>query len=117
MLKELRKIAGINSKDPYVGEVAAAGKDEFRQLVQNERRIELCFENHRFFDIRRWMLPLEVINTPVKGVTIQKVGDTFTYEFDKVVETRNYQDYMYYGPIPEAEVNSTNGLILQNKGW
>jgi hypothetical protein len=24
---------------------------------------------------------------------------------------------MYYGPIPEAEVNSTNGLILQNKGW
>ena len=117
MLKELRKRAGINSKDPYVGEVAAAGKDEFRQLVQNERRIELCFENHRFFDIRRWMLPLEVINTPVKGVTIQKVGDTFKYEFDKVVETRNYQDYMYYGPIPEAEVNSTNGLILQNKGW
>ena len=48
------------------------------------------------------MLPLEVINTPVKGVTIQKVGDTFTYEFDKVVETRNYQDYMYYGPIPEV---------------
>ena len=67
MLKELRKRAGINSKDPYVGEVAAAGKDEFRQLVQNERRIELCFENHRFFDIRRWMLPLEVINYTCKG--------------------------------------------------
>lgn len=63
------------------------------------------------------MLPLEVINTPVKGVTIQKSGDTFTYNFDKIVERRNYQDYMYYGPIPETEINSTNGLILQNKGW
>lgn len=72
MLKELRKRAGIDSADPYLGEMASAGKDEFRQLVQNERRIELCFENHRFFDVRRWMLPLEVINTPVKGVTIQK---------------------------------------------
>lgn len=53
MLKELRKRAGIDSADPYLGEMASAGKDEFRQLVQNERRIELCFENHRFFDVRQ----------------------------------------------------------------
>ena len=47
----------------------AAGKDAFRELVRNERRLELCFEGHRFWDIRRWNLPLD---HTVEGVKITK---------------------------------------------
>ena len=116
-IKELRRRAGIDEPDKYVVEVAAMGKDKFRDLIQNERRIELCFENHRFFDMRRWMLPLDILNAPVKGVVIKKTESGYIYDFNNIVEMRNYKDYMYYGPIPDNEVKSTNGVILQNKGW
>jgi hypothetical protein len=54
-------------QDKYRTDLAAAGKDAFRDLIRSTRRIELCFEGHRFWDIRRWNLPLD---HTVKGVRI-----------------------------------------------
>ncbi|HAZ04320.1 MAG: hypothetical protein A2W90_23255 [Bacteroidetes bacterium GWF2_42_66] len=116
-LKAIRKRGGIPVADPYATEQALAGKETFRSLIQNERRIELCFENQRFFDIRRWALPLNSLNEPVKGVTVTKNGSTFTYNFGVNIENRNFKDYMYYGPIPASEIQSANGIVKQNKGW
>ena len=114
VIKALRHRAGINAygSDPYLEECAQS-KEKMRELIRNERRLELCFENHRFWDLRRWQAPL---NTPVKGVNITANSDgTFTYNYVDV-EQRNYQDYMIYGPIPFSEVQKFSNL-QQNDGW
>ena len=79
-----------------------------RQLIRNERRLELCFEGFRFFDLRRWKADL---NETARGVNI---SDGVYNPFD--VETRSYRDYMYYGPIPYSEVLKFSEL-QQNAGW
>ncbi len=112
-LLEVRRRANIDQPDEYLEEVSAS-KDDFRELVRNERRVELCFEDHRFFDIRRWMVPN--LNVPVEGMRITKEesGD-FTYN-RFVVLTSNYDDHMYFGPLPFDEVLKMP-LIEQNQGW
>lgn len=66
----------------------AQSKDSFRKLIQNERRLEFTFENHRYFDMRRWVLPL---NEEVEGVTVTRKEDgTFSFKVQKV-EQRKYE--------------------------
>lgn len=89
-------------------------KDGMRKLIQNERRIELCFENKRFWDLRRWLMPL---NETVMGMRIDRNKDTGVLSYSRiVVEERKYSDYQYYGPIPRAEVLKWSNL-QQNRGW
>ena len=83
-----------------------------RELIRNERRLELCFENKRFADLRRWKAPIDVAAV---GVQIKKDSGTTTYKAFKV-EDRNYKEYMYYGPIPQTEIQKWTNL-RQNKGW
>lgn len=112
VIKALRKRAGVAvSADPYLEECASS-KDKMRELIRNERRLELCFENHRFWDLRRWKANL---TESAKGINITNVGGVPTYKtFD--VEARDYKDYMIYGPIPYSEVLKWSNL-LQNDGW
>ena len=89
-----------------------------RELIRNERRIELSFEGFRFWDIRRWNL-VDAMTAEVKGMSIvsSKDGDNTTYTYTVVpVEKRSYKDYMIYGPIPYSEMVKFNQLS-QNKGW
>lgn len=89
-------------------------KDGMRTLIQNERRIELCFENKRFWDLRRWLLPL---NETVMGMRIDRDDNTGELTYTRIeVEQRKYSDYQYYGPIPRTEVLKWSNL-KQNKGW
>jgi hypothetical protein len=78
-LGEIRERAGIDSdpntagyQDDYLDDRANAGQDAFRELVHNERRLELSFEGHRFWDIRRWNEPL---NHTVRGINITASED------------------------------------------
>ena len=111
VIKAIRQRAGITGNDPYL-EACATSKEEMEKLIRNERRIEMCFENKRFWDLRRWKANL---NETVKGVDVKQSGGTLTYNYFEV-ETRNYADYMYYGPIPEGEVLRW-GNLDQNAGW
>ncbi len=63
VIKSLRERAGICAgvDDPYLNE-CAQNKDKMRELIRNERRLELCFENHRFYDLRRWQVDLNKLN-------------------------------------------------------
>jgi len=101
--------------DPYLIEVADAGKASFDALVKNERRIETCFEGLRFFDLRRWTTDLTELNKDVHGAGITQNADlTFTYNLNSVVEGRSYSSA--YLPIPYSEILRMSKLV-QNEGW
>ena len=114
VIKALRERAGIcvGTTDPYLNECAAS-QEKMRQLIRNERRLELCFENHRFWDLRRWKASL---NETAQGVSITTtVAGTLDFKYVEV-EPRTYQDYMIYGPIPYSEIIKYSNLS-QNDGW
>ena len=100
-------ITGVQGSDAYLEE-CAADQAKMRELIRNERRIELSFEGHRFWDLRRWQMPL---NEVAKGVRIS--NNTYEY-FD--VDTRLFSNYQWYGPIPYTEVIKFSNL-QQNDGW
>ncbi len=116
VIRDIRVKAGLNAStsNAYVNEVAALGKDEFRKLIQNEIRLTFAFENFRFFNMRRWLLPL---NETVTGVKVTKVNDT-TFQYEKKdVEKRMFNDIKYYYlPLPYDEISKSPGLI-NNMGW
>ncbi len=121
VIKAIRQRAGLATNaigqplpegDAYLEE-CAADKARMTELIRNERRIELCFENKRFYDLRRWLLPL---NEPVKGVQIDRNGDVLTYTILNVEDRVFDNSYQCYGPIPKGEILKWSKL-KQNKGW
>jgi hypothetical protein len=80
-----------------------------RELIRNERRLELSFEGHRFWDLRRWDLSL---NETAKGYFF----DGSNYIEIPSVEIRNYQPFAKYMPIPNDETLKFPA-IEQNSGW
>ena len=113
VIKAIRNRAGITD-NAYL-DACATDKDKMRELIRNERRIELCFENHRFYDLRRWKVDMSLLTEPAKGVSIVSAGTGLQYD-EIEVESRDYKDYMYYGPIPDSETLKYDQL-KQNKGW
>ena len=123
VIKAIRDRAGLGTDeyglplpegDAYLEE-CAADQTKMTNLIRNERRLELCFENKRFWDLRRWMLPL---NETVRGMKITRNEETLelTYTIEDV-EVRQYDNaYQCYGPIPKGEVLKWSNL-KQNKGW
>lgn len=107
VVKAIRARAGIDAADPYL-ESIKNDASKMRELIRNERRLELCFEGHRFWDLRRWKADL---NETVKGVRIS--GQNYSY-ID--VEPRQFKAHQYYGPIPYSEVVKYSNL-QQNDGW
>ena len=123
VIKAIRERAGLATNeigqplpegDVYLEE-CASDQTKMRDLIRNERRIELCFENKRFWDLRRWLLPL---NEPIKGIDIERDKDTQVLTYKVIeVEKRAYDNsYQCYGPIPKGEVLKWSNL-KQNKGW
>ena len=92
--------------------VTATG-DEFRERLRNERRIELAFEDHRFWDIRRWKIG-EVVKD-IYGIQISGTSGSYSYQ-RVLVEHHQWDDKMYLFPIPQEEIYK-NGNLVQNEGW
>ena len=114
VIKSLRERAGICAgvDDPYLDECAQS-KEKMRELIRNERRLELCFENHRFYDLRRWQVDLNKLNETVKGAEISAPNAGFK-TID--VEQRSYKQHQFFGPIPYSEILKYDAL-QQNSGW
>ena len=108
VIKKIRQRAGVGgTDDPYLEECAAS-KERMRALIHNERRLEMCFESVRFWDLRRWK---ENLNEPVYGLQWNGNG------YERIlVEERSYEDYMYYSPVPNSEILKFSNL-KQNRGW
>ncbi len=122
----------VNEVRGRVGMPAYGGmtQAELRERIRNERRIELCFEDHRFFDERRWKLfegktagsernqpgYSQVYN--IYGVRVTPEAATvFNYVPAEVHTTRAFNSPKnYYFPIPDAEIKRLPNL-KQNPGW
>ncbi|HEY8935060.1 MAG TPA: RagB/SusD family nutrient uptake outer membrane protein [Cyclobacteriaceae bacterium] len=119
-LNKIRFRAGM----PAISDTGSDLRDRYR----NERRIELVYEEHRYHDARRWMIPSTTLGRGIKDVHVEaklKVGKTalVPYHYDNTVydytytiedntsnETRTWKDKMYYRPISRIEVNINTNL-------
>lgn len=85
-------------------------KEQMRLAIRHERRVELSFEEHRFFDDRRWKL---TFGGDIKGIFWDDAAGT-SYTI-KTVENRPFSEKIWYMPIPQSEIDITK--IQQNPGW
>lgn len=95
---------------------------EAREFVRHERRLELAFEEHRFFDVRRWVIgpevykPIKVADVTYKMDPVTKVTATVPTIFPKDFETWSWNDKAYFFPILRDEM-SKNSKLIQNPGY
>lgn len=116
---ELRKRAGIiKGAGTYgYGLKDNMTKDEMRTVIRNERRIELSFEEHRFWDIRRWRIGQQVLANNLHGLRILRSNaGVLTTTGIEVLKTNFGDTKRYLYPIPFSEL-SRNSKLVQNPGW
>lgn len=97
---------------------AGLSQADMRERIRHERRIELAFEEHRLFDVRRWKIAESTQGGPMYGMNVSK-GTSFTdTEFYQrtVFETRVFEKKHYFWPIPQSEIDR-NKQMIQNPGW
>lgn len=103
-----------NSASTSLPAVTAANKADFRAAVKNERRIELAFEDHRYWDLVRWEDAVSVLNKSIRGVVVRK-NNLGGYQYSyKAVGSRVFNERNYYMPFPRKEVTNAGGTIVQN---
>ena len=91
--------------------------EKLRSRIQNERRVELAFEGHRFFDVRRWKIAGVSENKDLLAMDINKLPNgTKTYEISKLLD-RSFLAQHYLIPIPRAEIDKSLGALNQNPGY
>lgn len=90
--------------------------DGLMERLRNEWRVEFAFEDHRFWDVRRWKIG-DTTQRELAGVKIVKSpGGSLNY-YRQVYETRTWTDRMNLYPIPQAELHKNQNLHPQNTGW
>lgn len=132
LINQVRARVGM----PGVTETGIALKNRYR----NERKVELAFEEHRFWDIRRWMIAEQVVGAPSKELKVQYIvnktddikvngvpryrkadGTTWTTPTYKLVESgtvlRSWDNKAYFFPIDRAEISNNYGKLIQNPGY
>ncbi|WP_164714243.1 RagB/SusD family nutrient uptake outer membrane protein [Chitinophaga rhizosphaerae] len=110
-LNKIRSRGGMKTAVPN-----SVSKDELLKLIRNERRVELCFEEHRFWDIRRWMIAKQLFTGDLHGQQIVRADDgTVTYTKVAVGKVA-FNDRMHLYPIPQSELYRNRNLV-QNPLW
>ncbi|MFT3903010.1 MAG: RagB/SusD family nutrient uptake outer membrane protein [Niabella sp.] len=114
----LRKRAGIDAgADDTYGLDRGMDKNAMRKVIRNERRIELAFEEHWFWDVRRWFIAGDTEGTQMHGMKVTRTSNGPATKFEVFnVRKRNFRDAMYLFPIPQAEIAKSKTL-QQNPYW
>ena len=95
-------------------------KEDMRKLIQVERQIELAFEEHRYWDVRRWKIAKDVLDGPSHGMEITRrvladESESFSYRRIEVLN-HVWDDRLYWWPVPQSEM-SKSGALIQNPGY
>lgn len=107
IIKDIRKKSGGIVNDLYI-ETVKGDKDKFRGLILNERRLEFAFENFRFWDLRRRLLPLD---EPVRGMEVSRTESGKLQYNVAEIEKRGFDNIRYYYvPVPYSEVKKNPAL-------
>lgn len=109
ILDQIRHRAGITGN--VISRSDLNSQEAMRNFIHKERTVELAFEEHRPWDVRRWNCAEQALARPIYGVNVA-VDGTITR---KVAQQRVFDKRMYLYPIPEGEYWKTN--IQQNPGW
>jgi hypothetical protein len=113
-INEIRGRNGVEMPSLPLG----LSQDEMRIRIHHERRIELAFEEHRFYDVRRWKTAMVIENKPAQGITITKdPNGTLSYEIKTALQGRKFEEKHYWLPIPRAEILSSDNQLEQNQGY
>jgi hypothetical protein len=116
MLTMIRDRAGIQpGVDNLYGIPAGLTKEQMRTIIHTERRIEMAFEEQRYWDLRRWKEAQDVMSQPVEGMVIIKSGSTNNYNAIDVLQPK-FDQRQYFYPIPFDEVMKNSNMV-QNPGW
>lgn len=109
-LDAIRHRAGISGNMADRTDLTSS-QENMRHFIRKERTVELAFEEHRFWDVRRWNVAEKALSRPIYGVEVTTEGSVLR----KVAQVRVFENRMYLYPIPEAEVWKTD--IDNNPGW
>ena len=109
----IRKRAGIPGYGETVNLPKPTTTEEVMELIRKEKRIELSFENCRYFDVRRWGLVNEYFNKAIHGMNVNYDGNEF---FKRTEIVKRIFDRQYFFPIPQGEIDIDKNLV-QNTGF
>ena len=122
-LNNIRERAGIPSVEEAWSNATYAAtlnkhttQDGLREIIQQERMIELAFEGHRYYDIRRWKLAEKYFTTPIQGWSVDEDSETNYYQIMDVSQRSFNTPRDYLQPISFTEL-SRNPNLIQNPGW
>ncbi|HEU4552081.1 MAG TPA: RagB/SusD family nutrient uptake outer membrane protein [Chitinophaga sp.] len=91
---------------------------QMRDAIRKERQVELAFEEHRFYDVRRWKIADVTENVPAYGVDVTTDGSgNYVYTRKVALSGRMFAAKHYWLPIPRAEIQASNNQIEQNTGY
>jgi hypothetical protein len=112
-INAVRQRTGVNMPVLPAGLTQA----QMRERIHNERRIELAFEEHRFYDVRRWKIAPVKENVPAYGIEITKSGNNFVYKRKEALTGKSFVEKQYWLPIPRSEIQASNNKLTQNQGY
>jgi len=93
-------------------------QSQMRDHIRNERRIELVFEEHRYFDVRRWKIAMDVENKPARGILITKNSNgTLSFAPKIALSGKMFQVQHYWFPIPIEDISASNNVLEQNPNY
>ncbi|WP_207424928.1 RagB/SusD family nutrient uptake outer membrane protein [Desertivirga brevis] len=119
-INKIRRRSNVPTlEETYGGQVLT--KEQMREVIRRERRVELCFENKRFYDIIRWKIAEDVLNKDLHGMKITNTSpndNSGVWKYEKVGlnHPHVFQNKMYLLPIPQSAIDRNNNLI-QNPGY
>jgi starch-binding outer membrane protein, SusD/RagB family len=92
--------------------------ETLRTRLYNERRIELAFEEHRYWDVRRWKIAMDVENRPLYGMDIIRNLETGTTTYTPVLLLdKKFYYQNYFLPISTTEIKKNKGTLVQPYTW
>lgn len=113
LMDEVRMRAGL----PIIENVIASPtREDLREILRRERRVELAFENSRLYDIRRWRIAEDVMNGDALGYDPEQY-ETGVYATYAVETNRRFYPRNYLWPIPQSEMDANTSITLNNDGY